>query len=175
MPKVVASNLIMQLYAFLSLFAVVHAVVVPTVDSSGHFHSQVPSDIAPQGKNITINGVLTYVSLPKGKFDPTKVVLMLTDVFGLPSPDNLVTCNSRQPIRMRTQDETNMGQTPSSLILSRIASPYALAFHSPAASTWSSLHYSHFALRTSALRSPALDNGTLRYNTSTSIRTLSLC
>ncbi|KAJ7034930.1 alpha/beta-hydrolase [Mycena alexandri] len=45
--------------------------------------------VEPQGKNITINGVLTYFSLPKQKFDPAKAVLLLTDVFGLPSPDNL--------------------------------------------------------------------------------------
>ncbi|KAF7364991.1 Protein AIM2 [Mycena venus] len=80
----------MQLFAFISLLTAVRAIVVPAVDSSGHFHSPVPLDVAPQGKNVTINGVLTYVSLPKGKFDPTIAVLMLTDVFGLPSPDNLV-------------------------------------------------------------------------------------
>ncbi|KAJ6585230.1 hypothetical protein B0H19DRAFT_1108828 [Mycena capillaripes] len=77
----------MQLFVFLSLLAAAGAVVVPFVDSSGHFHP--PTDIAPRGKNTTINGILTYVSLPKEKFDPTTAVLMLTDVFGLPSPDNL--------------------------------------------------------------------------------------
>ncbi|KAJ7841563.1 hypothetical protein B0H14DRAFT_2586785 [Mycena olivaceomarginata] len=41
----------------------------------------------PQGKNIT---VLTYVTLPKKKFDPTAAVLLLTDVLGLPSLDNLL-------------------------------------------------------------------------------------
>ncbi|KAJ7816945.1 alpha/beta-hydrolase [Mycena olivaceomarginata] len=79
----------MQLFAFLSLLTAVRAAVVPAVGSSGHFHSPVPLDAVPQGKNITINGVLTYVSLPKGRFDPTVAVLLLTDVFGLPSPDNL--------------------------------------------------------------------------------------
>ncbi|KAJ7069571.1 alpha/beta-hydrolase [Mycena amicta] len=73
----------------LSLLSAVHAVVVPQVGSSGHFHSHVSSDVEPLGKNITINGVLTYVSLPK-KFDPKIAVVMLTDVFGLPSPDNLI-------------------------------------------------------------------------------------
>jgi hypothetical protein len=99
----------MQLFVFVSLLIAVRAVVVPPVDSSGHFHSPLPTDVVPQGKNITINGVLTYVSLPKGRFDRTTAVLMLTgrlvvhnfffrgleatcrvDAFGLPSPDNLV-------------------------------------------------------------------------------------
>ncbi|KAJ7134844.1 alpha/beta-hydrolase [Mycena epipterygia] len=81
----------MQFLLLLSLLIAVRAVLVPPVDSSGHFHSTAPADGVPQpqGKNITINGVLTYVSLPKGKFDPTTAVVMLTDVFGLPSPDNL--------------------------------------------------------------------------------------
>ncbi|KAF8171933.1 alpha/beta-hydrolase [Mycena galopus ATCC 62051] len=77
----------MQLWAFLSLLTAVGAAVVP---ASEHPHSSLPLDTIPQGKNITINGVLTYVSLPKENFDPTIAVLMLTDVFGLPSPDNLV-------------------------------------------------------------------------------------
>ncbi|KAJ6462308.1 alpha/beta-hydrolase [Mycena vulgaris] len=81
----------MQLAAvLLSVFAAAQAIVVPQVGSSGHFHSAVPAAGVPQGKNITINGVLTYVSLPKGKFDPSTAVLLLTDVFGLPSPDNLL-------------------------------------------------------------------------------------
>jgi len=76
----------------LSFLTAVQAVVVPLVDSSGHFHAPVSAaDAVPQGKNVTINGVLTYVSLPKnGKFDPTAAVVLLTDVFGLPSPDNLI-------------------------------------------------------------------------------------
>ncbi|KAJ7928112.1 alpha/beta-hydrolase [Mycena leptocephala] len=68
----------MQLFVFVSLLIAVRAVVVPPVDSSGHFHSPLPTDVVPQGKNITINGVLTYVSLPKGRFDRTTAVLMLT-------------------------------------------------------------------------------------------------
>jgi len=80
----------MQLFAFLSLLTAVRAAVVPAVGASEHFHSPIPLDAVPQGKNVTINGVLTYVSLPKEKFDPTIAVLLLTDVFGLPSPDNLV-------------------------------------------------------------------------------------
>ncbi|KAJ6585228.1 hypothetical protein B0H19DRAFT_1250103 [Mycena capillaripes] len=80
----------MQLFVFLSLLAAARAVVVPAVGTSGHFHSLVPTDVAPRGENITINGVLTYVTLPKGKFDPTTAVVLLTDIFGLPSPDNLV-------------------------------------------------------------------------------------
>ncbi|KAJ7367165.1 alpha/beta-hydrolase [Mycena albidolilacea] len=68
----------MQFFAFLSLLTAVRAAVVPAVGSSGHFHSPVPLDAVPQGKNITINGVLTYVSLPKGRFDPTVAVLLLT-------------------------------------------------------------------------------------------------
>ncbi|KAJ6513351.1 alpha/beta-hydrolase [Mycena sanguinolenta] len=78
----------MKLLHLVSLFAAVRAVVVPAVDAEGHFHSAVPSDLQPQGKNVTINGVLTYVSLPKRPFDPTIAVLMLTDVFGIPSIDN---------------------------------------------------------------------------------------
>ncbi|KAF7327594.1 Chlorocatechol-degradation protein [Mycena kentingensis (nom. inval.)] len=62
------------------------AVVVPPVDPALHFHSSAVT-AAPLGKNVTINGVLTYVSIPK-KFDPSVAVLLLTDVFGLASPDN---------------------------------------------------------------------------------------
>jgi len=80
----------MQLLGLLSLLTTVQAIVVPAVDSSGHFHSTVATEAVPQGKNITINGVLTYVSLPKSEFDPTTAVLFLTDVFGLPSVDNLL-------------------------------------------------------------------------------------
>ncbi|KAF7346598.1 Protein AIM2 [Mycena sanguinolenta] len=80
----------MNLFAFLSLLTAVRAAVVPLAAASQHFHSPVPLDAVPQGKNITINGVLTYVTLPKENFDPTIAVLLLTDVFGLPSPDNLV-------------------------------------------------------------------------------------
>ncbi|KAK7048560.1 protein AIM2 [Favolaschia claudopus] len=82
----------MQLFGFvlLSLLSVVRAVVVPAVDSSGHFHSPLALEATPQGKNVTINGILTYVTLPKGRFDPSIAVLLLTDIFGLPSPDNLV-------------------------------------------------------------------------------------
>ncbi|KAJ7713842.1 hypothetical protein B0H14DRAFT_3171518 [Mycena olivaceomarginata] len=90
----------MQLFVFLSqaLLAAVRAAVVAAHGSSVHFHSPIP--LAPQGKNITINGVLTYVSLPKGEYDLTVAVLMfiggltshsvLEPPFGnLPSPDNL--------------------------------------------------------------------------------------
>ncbi len=55
----------------------VNSAVVPAVDTSGHFHATQRTD-EPQGKNITINGVLTYVSLPKGDFDPSTAVLLLT-------------------------------------------------------------------------------------------------
>ncbi|KAJ7284844.1 chlorocatechol-degradation protein [Mycena rebaudengoi] len=71
-------------------FTAVQSVVVPLVDTLEHFHSAVPNAALPQGKNVTINGVLTYVSLPQRKFDPSVAVLLLTDVFGLPSPDNLL-------------------------------------------------------------------------------------
>ncbi|KAJ6584179.1 hypothetical protein DFH09DRAFT_1308869 [Mycena vulgaris] len=61
----------MQLAAvLLSVFAAAQAIVVPQVGSSGHFHSAVPAAGVPQGKNITINGVLTYVLLAKGKIRP---------------------------------------------------------------------------------------------------------
>ncbi|KAJ7132964.1 alpha/beta-hydrolase [Mycena filopes] len=80
----------MLLFHLLSLFAGARAVVVPAVQPAGHSQSTISADAVPQGKNITINGVLTYVSLPKQKFDPTTAVLLLTDVFGLPSPDNLL-------------------------------------------------------------------------------------
>ncbi|KAF9015901.1 alpha/beta-hydrolase [Hymenopellis radicata] len=46
-------------------------------------------DVEPKGKNVTINGVLTYVTLPEGRYDPRVALLFLTDVYGLPSPDNL--------------------------------------------------------------------------------------
>ncbi|KAJ7147175.1 alpha/beta-hydrolase [Mycena crocata] len=79
------------LLAFFSLLTAAQAIVVPPVDSAGHSHTAAPTELAPKGKNITINGVLTYVSLPKNqKFDHSTAVLMLTDVFGLPSPDNLL-------------------------------------------------------------------------------------
>ncbi|KAJ7609901.1 alpha/beta-hydrolase [Roridomyces roridus] len=75
----------------LALAAGVKAVVVPAVAPAGHSHSMIPVETVPLGKNVTINGVLTYVSLPQHKaFDPEVAILMLTDVFGLPSPDNLV-------------------------------------------------------------------------------------
>ncbi|KAJ7475685.1 chlorocatechol-degradation protein [Mycena latifolia] len=80
----------MKLLLYFPLLAAVQAVIVPAVDTSGHFHSPIANAAEPQGKNFTINGVLTYVSLPKKKFDPTTAVLLLTDVFGLPSPDNLL-------------------------------------------------------------------------------------
>ncbi|KAF8206548.1 hypothetical protein K438DRAFT_1963567 [Mycena galopus ATCC 62051] len=80
----------MKVLFLLPFFAAVQAGVVPAVDTQEHFHSIVPSAFGPQGKNVTINGVLTYVSLPKEKYDPATAVLLLTDVFGLPSPDNLL-------------------------------------------------------------------------------------
>ncbi|KAF9039635.1 alpha/beta-hydrolase [Hymenopellis radicata] len=76
------------LLIFLSAVAV-RSAVVPAVGTSGHFLATQSID-EPQGKNITINGVLTYVSLPKRHFNPRTAVLLLTDVFGLPSPDNLL-------------------------------------------------------------------------------------
>ncbi|KAJ7931406.1 hypothetical protein B0H13DRAFT_1957990, partial [Mycena leptocephala] len=63
-----------------SFLAAVQAAIVPAVAPKDHFHSAISSTVAPQGKNVTINGK---------KFDPTIAVLMLMDVFGLPSPDNL--------------------------------------------------------------------------------------
>ncbi len=35
-------------------------------------------DVEPKGKNVTINGVLTYVTLPKGPYDPSVALLFLT-------------------------------------------------------------------------------------------------
>ncbi|KAK7033045.1 protein AIM2 [Favolaschia claudopus] len=82
--------MIMKTFLLLPFIAAaVRAAVVPAVDPALHVHSS--STAKPQGRNVTINGVLTYVSLPKNrKFDPTTAVLLLTDVFGLPSPDNLL-------------------------------------------------------------------------------------
>jgi hypothetical protein len=80
----------MKVLFLLPFLAAAQAAVVPAVDTTAHFHSTVLSAVGPQGKNVTINGVLTYVTLPKKKFDPTTAVLLLTDVFGLPSPDNLL-------------------------------------------------------------------------------------
>jgi dienelactone hydrolase len=59
------------------------------VDVSKHFHTSTVA-VTPQGKNETVNGVLTYVSLPKGHFRKDTAILFLTDVFGLPSVDNLL-------------------------------------------------------------------------------------
>ncbi|GAA5966325.1 hypothetical protein JCM21900_003096, partial [Sporobolomyces salmonicolor] len=42
----------------------------------------------PTGPNPVIGGVSTYVSLPSGDYDKTKALLFLTDVFGLPLPNN---------------------------------------------------------------------------------------
>jgi hypothetical protein len=67
----------MRLVFLLPFLAAVQAAIVPAVAPKDHFHSAIPSTVAPQGKNVTINGVLTYVSLPKKKFDPTIAVLML--------------------------------------------------------------------------------------------------
>ncbi|KIK57336.1 hypothetical protein GYMLUDRAFT_86806 [Collybiopsis luxurians FD-317 M1] len=80
----------MKLLLCLTFVAAAQAAIVPAVDASGHFHPTIPNDTQPEGKNHTINGVLTYVSLPKGEFDPTTAVLFLTDVFGLPNLDNLL-------------------------------------------------------------------------------------
>ncbi|KAF7298830.1 Protein AIM2 [Mycena indigotica] len=74
----------------LSVLSAVYAAVVPQLGFESHLPSQVAAGVQPLGKNVTINGVLTYVTLPKKKFDPKIAVLLLTDVFGLPSPDNLV-------------------------------------------------------------------------------------
>lgn len=68
----------MKFLSFLPFLAVVQAGVVPLVDPALHFHSTVPSAVGPQGENVTINGVLTYVSLPKKKFDPSTALLLLT-------------------------------------------------------------------------------------------------
>jgi hypothetical protein len=59
-------------------FTAVQSVVVPVVDTLEHFHAAVPNAALPKGKNVTINGVLTYVSLPQRKFDPSVAVLLLT-------------------------------------------------------------------------------------------------
>jgi hypothetical protein len=88
--QVASERCIMKVLFLLPFLAAAQAAVVPAVDTTAHFHSTVLSAVGPQGKNVTINGVLTYVTLPKKKFDPTTAVLLLTDVFGLPSPDNLL-------------------------------------------------------------------------------------
>ncbi|KAJ7773106.1 alpha/beta-hydrolase [Mycena metata] len=80
----------MKVLLLLPFLAAVQSAVVPAVDTEAHFHSSFPSAVEPQGKNISLNGVLVYETLPQQKLDPTKAVLLLTDVFGLPSPDNLV-------------------------------------------------------------------------------------
>ncbi|TFK96117.1 alpha/beta-hydrolase [Pterulicium gracile] len=73
----------------LALPLVVSGAFVPFVEPADHSHSFVQSGVAPRGRNVTINGVLTYVTLPKNKkFDKSKAVVFLTDVFGLPSIDN---------------------------------------------------------------------------------------
>ncbi|KAJ7104299.1 alpha/beta-hydrolase [Mycena belliarum] len=84
------SNRIMKLFLCLLFLAAVQAAIVPAVNPIAHFHPSVLNAAKPRGRNVTINGVLTYVSLPKKKFDKTTAVLLLTDVFGLPSPDNLL-------------------------------------------------------------------------------------
>ncbi|KAK7039844.1 protein AIM2 [Favolaschia claudopus] len=81
----------LNILLLLPLLAAVRAATVPAVEPLLHFHSSTPSTAQPQGRNITINGVLTYVSLPKHKlFDPSTALLLLTDIFGLPSADNLL-------------------------------------------------------------------------------------
>ncbi|GAA5934780.1 hypothetical protein JCM1841_005044 [Sporobolomyces salmonicolor] len=50
---------------------------------SGHIHTGEPT-----GSIQEIGGVSTYVSLPSGDYDKTKALLFLTDVFGLPLPNN---------------------------------------------------------------------------------------
>ncbi|KAJ7432765.1 alpha/beta-hydrolase [Mycena galericulata] len=80
----------MQLLGFLSLLTAVRAIVVPPVEANGHLHLPALSGSVPKGENVTINGVLTYVSLPQERYDSTIAVLFLTDVFGLPALDNLL-------------------------------------------------------------------------------------
>lgn len=67
----------MKLLFYLPFLAAVRSAIVPAVDPSQHFHS-VGNVLEPQGKNVTINGVLTYVSLPKTRFDAKTAVLLLT-------------------------------------------------------------------------------------------------
>lgn len=53
------------------------AVLVPAVNPANHPQATL-SSLEPQGKNVTINGVLTYVTLPKGRFDEKTAVVLLT-------------------------------------------------------------------------------------------------
>ncbi|KAJ7104274.1 chlorocatechol-degradation protein [Mycena belliarum] len=80
----------MKLFLCLPFLAAVQAAIVPAIDPKAHFHPSVPNAAKPQGKNVTINGVLTYVSLPKTSFDNTTALVLLLDGFGLPSIDNLI-------------------------------------------------------------------------------------
>ncbi|THU98394.1 alpha/beta-hydrolase [Dendrothele bispora CBS 962.96] len=70
---------------FLSALAV-KGVVVPQASVSDHIFAA-PAAV-PTGQNVTIAGVNTYVSLPKGDFDKSRAVVILMDVFGFGKTDN---------------------------------------------------------------------------------------
>ncbi|BGP11678.1 hypothetical protein JCM10049v2_007598 [Rhodotorula toruloides] len=48
----------------------------------------------PSGKTQDINGVSTYISLPKGDYDKTKALLFLTDIFGTNLPNGQLLADS---------------------------------------------------------------------------------
>lgn len=59
-------------------FVAGRAAIVPAVAPSLHPHPSA-TGVEPKGRNVTINGVLTYVSLPKKKkYDESIALLLLT-------------------------------------------------------------------------------------------------
>ncbi|GAA5884750.1 hypothetical protein JCM3774_005804 [Rhodotorula dairenensis] len=51
-------------------------------------------DGTPAGKVEDLNGVKTYISLPKGDFDKSKALLFLTDIFGTELPNGQLLADS---------------------------------------------------------------------------------
>ncbi|KWU42466.1 alpha/beta-hydrolase [Rhodotorula sp. JG-1b] len=51
-------------------------------------------DGTPSGKFETLNGVKTYIALPRGDYDNTKALLFLTDIFGTELPNGQLLVDS---------------------------------------------------------------------------------
>ena len=61
---------------------------VPAAAAAIHVHNHGKDTATPRGTIAKINGVNTYVTLPRGRFQRNTAVVLLTDVFGLPLVEN---------------------------------------------------------------------------------------
>lgn len=69
---------------------------------------------SPQGKTEKIGGVSCYVGTPTGHYDHKKVLLLLTDMFGLTLPNNLLLVDdfTKQGYRTIAPDYLNGDAAP---------------------------------------------------------------